>query len=147
MPTMSYQHNSVDLRINAAGGLSRRQQRLLLLWLAQRILFVATPFCFLAFLSGFPAFLRVGFAVLATILMLYFLWAYLGDLLLEQPQVISGILRKEKVRRRGPAHYYLVIYDIRVRAPKHKWELLEEGSLVTLYFAARTKWLLSYVFQ
>lgn len=132
-----------ELIFNVEGRMGPQQRRFLLLWLAQRMIFVVLPIMLAAYWFSdtlLGALLGLGAAVLA----LGFAWTYGLELWQAQVSVATGHLEKFSQRVRGPAHYYVVIDGIQIRTQKDAWQMVETGRHYEVYFSPYSKWLLSY---
>ncbi len=87
-----------------------------------------------------------GCALLASVVIYIGIIAYqyLTDLFVAEPDYVMGIVVKNRRRVRGPTHYVLLIDDKQLRCPKPIWDQIKDGAKIEVYFAAKTKWVLSY---
>jgi hypothetical protein len=132
-----------EITYNTQGEIGPQQRRFLILWLLQRLAFVVVPMVLAA--SWFSGTLwEWFFGIGATVLASGVVWTYGLDIWQNQTQVAGGYLRKFRKRVRGPAHYYVVVDGVQVRAQKEVWQILEAGRPYEVYYSPRSKWLLSY---
>jgi hypothetical protein len=57
---------------------------------------------------------------------------------------MRGAFTKQKRQVRGPSHYYLAQGNLQIRVPKQLWRQIKPDQVYDIWYAPRTKWLLSY---
>jgi hypothetical protein len=146
---------------NLAGRLTRQQQRLLLTQLAIRValaILVALPvgIGFLriegASATGWPVLTLTGWLITVVSIgaMAYFLYVYIADVYRTPPVHVSGTVRKYRRKRlRGPDLYCLAVgshrvFNVEIIVPVDIWGQIEDHRAYELFYAKRTRWLLSF---
>lgn len=139
-----------DVYAHLHGLLSKRQQRFLLYRFFERIIIASIP-CYIVFFQ-LVKFTDVLTSILGWVIGLFgigstviFTWNYGYDLLFSQSRSTTGSLHKYRRRiGRGPAYYCVLVADKELFTTKPVWLQIEEGKMYEVFYAERTKWLLSY---
>lgn len=136
-----------EFELNRSGQFSKRQTRLLLGWLVEGILTTTLPALLITvvFHNLIGVMIGTGIGIASAM----FIWSGAMDLWEKRPISLLSQVRKERIRVRGPANYYIFMADkhdnqYQIRTPKEQWLEIQEGVTYKIFFTKRTKWLLSY---
>ena len=136
-----------EFELNRKGQLSRRQIYLLLRWLFGGLLSTTLPGLLIAIGLHNLIGLIVGIAI--SIPSAIAICKCSMDLWEGRPISLVSQVKKERIRVRGPANYYIFMSDrhgneYQIQVPKEQWLEIQERATYKVFFTQRTKWLLSY---